>query len=194
MLAGKRPDLTELAAVLDDIVADDRRATGIILQLRRLMVKGDAAVEPVDLNQVVTATVTLARSEMVARQTRVETRLNPAEVMVRGNFVQLQQVLLNLMLNASEAMAELAPAGRAIGIETGLRHDGMRELAVTDRGPGISPELRADAFKPFVSSKPDGLGFGLAICRTIAQAHGGKLAFDEDPPGGTRIVLTLPPP
>jgi C4-dicarboxylate-specific signal transduction histidine kinase len=151
-------------------------------------------MEPVDLNQVVTATVTLARSEMVARQTRVETRLNPAEVMVRGNFVQLQQVLLNLMLNASEAMAELAPAGRAIGIETGLRHDGMRELAVTDRGPGISPELRADAFKPFVSSKPDGLGFGLAICRTIAQAHGGTLAFGESAPGSTRIVLTLPRP
>jgi signal transduction histidine kinase len=194
MLASERPDLTELSAVRDDIVADDRRATGIILQLRRLMLKGDAAMEPVGLNQVVTATVTLARSEMVARQTRVETRLSPDDVMIRGNFVQLQQVLLNLMLNAAEAMSELPPADRAIEIETLLRHDGMRELAVTDRGPGISPEQHADAFKPFVSSKPEGLGFGLSICRTIAQAHGGTLAFDASAPGRTRIVLTLPTP
>ena len=194
MLSEDRPDLVELSAVLDDIADDDRRASGIIVQLRRLMIKGDAAMEPVDLNQVVTETVALAHSEMVARQTRVEAHQNQPVLMVRGNFTQLQQVLLNLMLNAAEAMAELPPTKRQIEIATARRTDGACELAVTDRGPGLSREMRADAFKPFVSSKPNGLGFGLAICRTIARTHGGTLAFDHGATGGTRIVLALPPP
>jgi signal transduction histidine kinase len=79
-------------------------------------------------------------------------------------------------------------------IETRRREDGARELAVADRGRGLSAEMAADAFKPFVSSKADGLGFGLSICRSIAQAHGGTLAFDNRPAVGARIVLTLPAP
>jgi C4-dicarboxylate-specific signal transduction histidine kinase len=158
------------------------------------MVKGDAALEPVDLNQVVAATVTLARSEMVARQTRVEARPAQEELIVVGNFAQLQQILLNLMLNAAEAMAKLPPAQREMEIATRRREVGARELAVADRGPGLSPEMRADAFAPFISSKPSGLGFGLAICRAIARAHRGTLAFDDRVAAGTRIVLTLPPP
>ena len=194
LLGQDPPDLAELAAVLGDIADDDRRAAGIIVQLRRLMVKGDAALEPVDLNQVVAATVTLARSEMVSRQTRVVARPAEEELIVRGNFAQLQQVLLNLMLNSAEAMAKLPPAEREMEIATRQRHDGRRELAAADRGPGLSPDMRAGAFAPFVSSKPNGLGFGLAICRTIARAHGGTLAFDEAVTGGARIVLSLPPP
>jgi signal transduction histidine kinase len=194
LLDQDQPDLAELAAILGDIAEDDRRAAGIIVQLRRLMVKGDAALEPVDLNQVVAATVVLAKSEMVARQTRVVTRPASGELLVSGNFAQLQQILLNLMLNAAEAMAELPRTEREMEITTVRRDDGARELAVTDRGPGLSPNTSADAFAPFVSSKPNGLGFGLAICRTIARAHGGMLAFDDRVAGSTRIVLTLPPP
>jgi signal transduction histidine kinase len=188
------PNLTELSAILGDIADDDRRAAEIIVQLRRLMVKGDAALEPVDLNQVVAATVTLARSEMVARQTRVEARPAQGELIVVGNFAQLQQILLNLMLNAAEAMAKLPPAQREMEIATRRCDVGARELAVADCGPGLSPEMRADAFAPFISSKPSGLGFGLAICRAIARAHRGTLAFDDRVAAGTRIVLTLPPP
>ena len=127
---------------------------------------------------MVAATVALARSELVARQTRAEFRRGQPELMVRGNFAQLQQVVLNLVLNAAEAMAELPPSERRMEIETRVRGDGFRELAVTDRGRGLAPQMQADAFEPFVHTKPNGLGFGLSICRSIAQAHGGTLAFD----------------
>jgi signal transduction histidine kinase len=188
------PDLAELTEILADIAGDDKRAAGIITQLRRLMVKGDTALEEVDLNQAVAATVALAGSELVTRRTRVDFRPGEPELRVRGNLPQLQQVALNLMLNAAEAMAELPPAERRMVIETRRREDGARELAVADRGRGLSPEMAADAFKPFVSSKADGLGFGLSICRSIAQAHGGTLAFDSRAAVGARIVLTLPAP
>jgi signal transduction histidine kinase len=192
-LLGQEPlDLAEMGAIFADIADDDRRAAEIIVQLRRLMVKGDTALEPVDLNQVVNATVALTRSEMLARQTQVEVHPTQAELIARGNFAQLQQVLLNLMLNAAEAMAELPATRRRIRVQTKLRHDSARELVVTDSGPGLLSEMETKAFTPFVSSKPNGLGLGLAICRTIARAHGGTLAFDDRATGGARIVLTLP--
>ena len=187
------PNLEEVGEILADIAAEDRRATGIIAQLRRLMVKGDTALDEVDLDQVMAATVTLARSELVARQTKVEVRREQPELPVRGNLPQLQQVVLNLLLNAAEAMSSLPAPERRIAIETRTQPDGFRELAVSDRGHGMPPDLRANAFKPFVSTKPNGLGFGLSICRSIAQAHGGTLVFDDSVTDGTRIVLALPP-
>jgi signal transduction histidine kinase len=194
LLGRAPPDLEEIAEILADIADDDRRAAAIITQLRRLMVKGDTMLANVDLNEVVRATITLARSELVARRTQVEPRLGQPAITVRGNLPQLQQVVLNLMLNAAEAMAELEPEDRRMIIETRVRHDGFRELAVADRGRGLSPEMRSEAFKPFVTNKQNGLGFGLSICRSIAQAHGGTLVFDEHTDEGARIVLTLPPP
>lgn len=110
-----------------------------------------------------------------------------------GSLAQLQQVILNLMLNAADAMSELPVSGRQIEITTEVRDDGVRELSVSDQGPGISPEMRDSAFKPFVSTKAHGLGLGLAICRSIALAHGGTLEFDQNRKTGARVVLTLPP-
>jgi C4-dicarboxylate-specific signal transduction histidine kinase len=123
----------------------------------------------------------------------VEVRRDQPRLPVRGNLPQLQQVILNLVLNAAEAMADLPPQERRITIQTAMSGDGFGEVAVSDRGPGLNREQRADAFKPFVTSKPNGLGFGLSICRSIAQAHGGTLAFDEGPGTGARIILRLRP-
>ena len=109
LLAQDPPDLVEVGAILDDIAADDRRAADIIAQLRRLMIKGDAELVDLDLNQVVANTVGLARSELVARQTTVDVQTGDAELPVRGNLSQLQQIVLNLTLNAAEAMSELPP-------------------------------------------------------------------------------------
>jgi C4-dicarboxylate-specific signal transduction histidine kinase len=194
LLAREPPDLRELPGILADIASDDRRAAGIITQLRRLMVKGDATLDDIDLNQAVAATVALAGGELVTRRTRVDFRPGQPELRVRGNLPQLQQVTLNLMLNAADAMADMPPGDRRMVIETRQREDGARELAVADRGRGLTPEMQANAFKPFVTSKEHGLGFGLAICRSIAQAHGGTLAFDARAAAGARIVLTLPAP
>jgi signal transduction histidine kinase len=187
------PDTQELKEILGDIVEEDKRAAGVIAHLRQLMVKGDAKLDPMDLNEAVSATIALARSELVARQTKWDFDREQQQLPVRGNLVQLQQVILNLMLNAIDAMSDLAPAERRIAIATRKRDDGFRELAISDRGPGLSPEMRAKAFKPFVSTKAKGLGLGLAICRSIVLAHGVTLKFDEQKTDGARVILALPP-
>jgi signal transduction histidine kinase len=192
LLEANPDDREELQAILNDIAADDRRAAGIIGQLRNLMVKGEAKLDPIDLNRAVEATIALANSEFVARQTRVSFGTQQQELRVRGNFAQLQQLILNLLLNAADAMSHQAVADRRVDIETRKRDDGFCEMAVSDRGPGLAPELQANVFRPFVSTKEKGLGLGLAICRSIALAHGGTLAFDDGRAAGARIVLTLP--
>ena len=107
-------------------------------------------------------------------------------------MTQLQQVVLNLLLNAADAMRDLPPDKRQVLVETKAVGEASCQLAVSDRGPGLSMEVANAAFKPFVTSKSDGLGLGLSICRSIAKAHGGTLAFDQKATSGARIVLTLP--
>src|SRR5262249_6840344 len=153
-------------------VLDNRRASTVITQLRRLMIRGETNLEPMDLNQAATTTLALAHSELLARQTQVDLALDTSDVRIRGNLPQLQQVILNLVLNAADAMRHLPPARRVIAIETRNGENGTRELTVTDRGVGIAPERVAEVFKPFVSTKKASLGLGLAICKSIVQAHG----------------------
>lgn len=185
-------DIEEVAAILDDIATDDRRAAGIIAGLRRLMVKGETSFERVDLNDVVRATLHLADSEFQARGARVEHSLSAQPLMVRGNVPQLQQIVLNLTLNAAEAMAGLPPDQRIVRVITRPLAGSSVELAVEDHGPGVAAGMRDEVFRPFFSTKDTGLGIGLSICRNIAKAHGGGLDFAEVPPPGARVELTLP--
>jgi signal transduction histidine kinase len=186
------PDVTEVAAILEDIIKEDKRAADVIQQLRQLMVKGETKRQTVNLNEAVSATIALASSELIARQTSASFRRDGSDLRVRGNFAQLQQIILNLMLNATEAMGHLQPAERQIDIETRRRPDGYCEIAITDRGSGIPPDMRSSIFKPFVSTKSKGLGLGLAICRTIAAAHEGTLEFEVERQVGARFILALP--
>ncbi len=192
LLDAQQVDLRELRDIMDDIVLDNRRAATVISQLRSLMLRGETTLESMDLNLAVTTTMGLAHSELLARQTRVDVMLDMPDVPVRANLPQLQQVILNLLLNAADAMAHLPPAMREIAVRTRKRDNGFCELTVTDRGIGISPEKRAEVFKPFVSTKKASLGLGLAICRSIAQAHGGALSFDDNFDEGARAIFTLP--
>jgi signal transduction histidine kinase len=192
LLDGGSNDPAELKEILSDIVDDDKRAAEVIAQLRRLLVKGEAVLEPIDLNQVVAATQALARSELVVRQTRLDFSRAPSEVRVLGNFAQLQQVVLNLVMNAVDATSHLPSTARSVEAQVSQRSDGFGELAVSDNGHGLSPEMLKSAFKPFVSTKPTGLGLGLAICRSIVAAHGGTLQFDPARQNGARVVLVLP--
>jgi signal transduction histidine kinase len=194
LIKDEQPDLRELAEIVTDIAADDRRASRIITELRRLMSRGEVAFETIDLNEVVRSILGLTRSEMIVRQVQVEVRGPSGDLPVRGSLAQLQQVLLNLMVNAADAMADVDPARRRIIIEIRIREDGVRELAVRDNGKGLAPEMREAAFKPFITAKPQGLGLGLSIARTIAHAHGGALAFDDTAVESARVVLTLPAP
>jgi signal transduction histidine kinase len=189
------PDTTEIGAIFGDISGDVRRAAGIIANLRRLMVKGETAFDDVDLNDMVAATLALAGNELAARGAQVRQTLAPNAVHVRGNGPQLQQIVLNLTLNAAEAMADLPEPARIVQVATARLPDGSATLAVIDAGPGLPPDLREDVFRPFVTTKSTGLGVGLAICRSIAEAHGGTLAFTAPQAGqGARVLLTQPPP
>jgi C4-dicarboxylate-specific signal transduction histidine kinase len=187
-------DLGEIAAILADIAEDDRRAAGIIVELRRLMARDEAAFEELDLNDVAGATLRLLQSELLVREVAVETELFSGALPVRGSRAQLKQVLQNLIVNAADAMADQAAATRRMTVTSALRADGWRELAVRDHGPGLAAEVADDPFRPFVTTKATGLGLGLSICRTIVQAHGGQLGFEGTAGQGARAVLALPPP
>lgn len=194
LLQSNPADVAEISEIFQDIASDDRRAASIIGQLRRLMVKGDAKLEPLDLNETISATLALANSELVARQATVSFDAYGGELKVCGSFEQLQQLVLNLLLNAVESMSTVPVAERKVEIETRKRDDGECEMSISDRGPGIPPELKTKVFQPFVSTKDKGLGLGLAISRSIAIAHGGSLVFDVGRSKGARAVLTLPLP
>ncbi len=192
LLEIKPLDVDELRDILNDIVLDNKRASTVITQLRKLMIRGETSLEPMDLNVAVTTTLALARSELLARQTEVEVMLDMPEVPILGNLPQLQQVILNLLLNATDAMAHLPSVQREIAIQTKRRKDSTCELTVADHGVGIPAGRHAEVFKPFVSTKKSSLGLGLAICRSIVQAHGGTLRFDENFDEGARTILVLP--
>lgn len=192
-IAGRKPaDADEISAIFRDITDDVRRAGSTIAGLRRLIVKGEVARERLDLNEIVRATLPLVRNEMDADGTKVVLALAPGQAEVKGNAAQLQQVVLNLILNASEAMLGLSQSSRTVTLTTATMTDGSVALSVEDTGPGVAPDQRETAFRPFVSSKSSGLGVGLSICRSIAEAHGGTLAFADPKVAGARIVLTLP--
>jgi C4-dicarboxylate-specific signal transduction histidine kinase len=194
LMAQDPPDLAEVRAILGDIVEDDRRAAAVVGDLRQLIAKRAPDLVEIDLGDVVAATLRLVGNEMRMRGVSVETRLDRGRLPVRGNKAQLQQVLINLMVNAADAMAALQAEERRMTIETSRRADGARELAVCDVGPGVAPEIRDGMFRAFRTTKPNGLGLGLSICRTIAETHGGTLDFDPAFDRGARVVLTLPAP
>jgi signal transduction histidine kinase len=186
------PDIEQVSAILDDIATDDRRAAGIIAGLRRLMVKGETSFEQVDLNEIVRATLLLAESEFIARGATVEQDLSAVPLMVQANVPQMQQIVLNLTLNAAEAMSELPAEQRILRVATRQLPNRQAELVVEDCGPGLDAGLREKVFHPFFSTKDTGLGIGLSICRNIAKAHGGGLEFADHPAPGARVELTLP--
>jgi signal transduction histidine kinase len=193
-LASKSPpDLEEIRAILSDIIEDDQRAAALIADLRQLMTKQATEMGRVDLNAVVRNTLDLARSELLAREIRVSEALASGQVDVQGNAAQLQQIVLNLVLNAADAMAETSPAQRRIVIRSRRLENGWRELSVQDAGVGLNG-AEFDPFRAFATTKANGLGLGLSISRTIAEAHGGQIDFDRTVTEGARVVLALPPP
>lgn len=194
ILAEEPLDRDEIAAIFADIAEDDRRAAGIIVELRRLMAKGVSDCAIVDLNQIIGATVRLIQSELILREVTVDLRPAPAPALVRASRLQIKQVLLNLILNAADAMAEQPAATRVVTVTVRRHEDGRFEISVRDEGPGIDPAVADDPFRPFATTKATGLGLGLSICQTIVRSHGGTLAFDPQVTNGVRAVLILPPP
>lgn len=193
LLANGEHDLVEIREILQDIVQDDERAVQVIQRLRGLLRKGEIQAQAVDLNAVVRQVLDITRSDIISRNVCVETRLDPSGTLVLADRVQMQQVLLNLVINACEAMAGIAPHERNLRIVTDISTAGNRvELKVQDVGCGIAPGDLERIFEPFVTTKAEGLGLGLAICRSIVHAHDGLLWADNAAEGGVILNLSLP--
>jgi two-component system sensor kinase FixL len=166
------------------------RAGQIIRRLRDFVARGESERRVEDVKKLVEEASALALVGAKDRGVRVRFDLAPEASFVLADKVQIQQVLLNLIRNAIEAMDGCAR--RDLIVATALLPDNMVEISVADTGSGIAPEVAAQLFQPFVTSKPQGMGVGLSISRTIVEAHGGAIAPRANPGGGTVFSLTLP--
>jgi len=176
LLPTDAPVLQEISDILRDIIRDDVRAAEMIHRLRSMLARGETERQPVALNRVVCDVLALMHSDLLARHVSVSLQLDPRLVLVLADPVQLQQVLLNLIRNACEAMAECPLTERRLTIVTRPLEEGRTvECSVTDSGRGIPAGDADRIFKPFFTTKKQGLGLGLAICRSIVEAHGGRL-------------------
>ena len=191
MLAARSPHArTELREIFADIIADDCRAVQVIEGVRTLLRKEGLVATPVDLDNVCRDAARLLKHEATLRHTRLELLLDPAPLTVEGDAVQLQQVVLNLMLNALEA-ASLSTKDRSVVVQAASHSDHV-ELAVRDSGLGVPPNAQSRIFESFFSTKPNGLGLGLAIVHSIVERHNGQISFENDPLGGAVFRVRLP--
>jgi len=192
LLASEPLRLELLRDIMSDIAADDVRAAEIIRRMRALLKKGQRDVQPLDLSQLTGDVLRLVASDAILRRVRVHARLEPDLPGIVGDRVQLQQVILNLVVNGLESMSEMPPGHRHLTIRTAQPDTDWVEVTVQDTGPGISEEILHRIYEPFFSTKPEGLGMGLSICRSIAEAHAGRLEASNDPAGGATFVFALP--
>ena len=191
-MLGREPvDLAELRAICDDIVSEDLRAVEVIRHLRALFRRGELTPEPVDLNKLVRETLELVRVDLEIRHVSVVSDLAASLPIIDGGPIQLQQVLLNLVLNAADAMGEMDEKDRVITVRTELV-GASAAVSVADRGPGIAPENLKRVFDPFWSTTPGGMGIGLAVCQSIVAAHQRIPGGIQQPWGRRDVSRNLP--
>ena len=187
------PDLREARATFSDISEDTERAGEMIQRMRDMLKRDTPGFTNVDLNQVIRNVERIVHSDASLHGVTVELDLSPGVLPVKGDIVQLQQVMLNLMLNAFGAMSEAELNGaRRLIVRTNSIDGSNVLIEVQDSGTGIAPEKLESIFDPFITSKPDGLGMGLSICRTIIERHGGKIWAANNPDRGATFSITLP--
>jgi signal transduction histidine kinase len=186
------PDLTEIRSILSDIVDDDKRAGEVIRRLRGLLRKDGVQFKALDLNVLIRDVAKLLTSDAVIRNIAVRLELAPDPVLVSGDSVQLQQVVLNLLLNAMESMAECADDGRSITVRTENTDVEAVHVSVQDAGIGFRQEAQHLVFEPFYTTKPSGMGMGLAISKSIIEAHGGLIWAQDNSIAGATFHFSLP--
>jgi C4-dicarboxylate-specific signal transduction histidine kinase len=191
-IAKGRADVQKLDGLFKCVVADARRAGEIIRGIRSMVHKGGGERVPVNVNHIIADVVTFTRSDALERHCTVVVEPDPNLPMVKANRVQLQQVLLNIILNAFDAMRQVPVAERRVIIRSTPRSDGCVQVSVRDFGTGLPAENPQRIFDQFFSTKRDGLGLGLAIARSIIASHGGGLAAENADGGGAFLYFSLP--
>ena len=182
----------EVREILADIVEADERAGEVIARMRMMLKKETAGRDRVDMNDVVLEILRLMHSDLLNRHVLVRTDLAPTLPAVVADRVQMQQIMLNLLMNACDAMANLSQDDRVVTVATALRDDGSVEVSVTDQGSGIpSPQL-GTIFEPFMTTKAHGMGVGLSVCRTIVRSHGGSIHAFNGASRGATIRFSVP--
>jgi two-component system, LuxR family, sensor kinase FixL len=185
-------EMQEIGDILDDIVQDDKRASEVISRMRTLMKKGSFNPQELHANELIQEVVKLMRYDLMAHKVRVITELAPALPLIRGDRIQLQQVLINLILNAIDAMSHQADNSRAITLRTEGAEQSFVQISVSDTGAGVQSGTEEEIFQPYFTTKPNGLGLGLSLSRTILRAHGGRLWSENRSFGGATFHLTVP--
>jgi C4-dicarboxylate-specific signal transduction histidine kinase len=192
IMANASPDFAEVAAALDDIISEDNRAGKVIHHMRGMLKKGEAKFEPINVNDLVGTTLRLLNNELIARRVTCDCSLTKELPSTSGDPVQLQQVLLNLIMNAIEAMHDVSSSRRIVTIRTKTLGEGKISIDISDRGTGVAPTHEDQIFQPFFTTKERGLGLGLAICSSIMKLHGGTLDLENNPDEGATATLVIP--
>jgi signal transduction histidine kinase len=191
LVEGKDAQSSELRDILADIVEDDKRAGEVIRRLRTLLRKGEVQRGPIDVNKVVDEVLQLTRNDLLNRGVVASSDLAGDLPPVLGDRIQMQQVLLNLIVNACDSM-EGASEPRQLRVSTRIANGSGLEVVVSDSGPGIAPADLERIFEPFVTTKEHGMGLGLSVCRTIIAAHDGRLWAEANGGKGATFRFTLP--
>jgi signal transduction histidine kinase len=192
LLLGKpSPDVVELKEIISDIRRDDQRAGEVIRRLRSLLKRAPFETREIDVNDAVSESIDLVSGLIHDREVTVSSTLAPGVLPVRGDRIQLQQVFLNLVVNAADAMAHLDKTQRKIVVRT-ARNGDSAEIEIADSGPGILAGKLNEVFEPFYTTKPHGMGMGLSIARTIIEAHAGQISAENRAGQGALFRITLP--
>ena len=191
-LGARPPDLEEVRQALGRIVRDGNRAGDVIGRIRDLIRKAPPRKDGLEINEAILEVIALTRGEVVKNGVSVQTQLAEGLPLIQGDRVQLQQVILNLIINAVEAMSAAGEGSRELLISTGKAESDGVLVAVRDSGPGLAPASLERLFGAFYTTKPGGLGMGLSICRSIIEAHGGRLWATANVPQGAVFQFTVP--
>ena len=186
------PRIEDAKQCVECIIEDANRASAVLDRVHRLVKKAAPRTDTININDAILEVLTLVHGEVVKNQITVQTQLSDRLPRVQGDRVQLQQVMLNLVINAIQAMSDVNDGIRELRISTRSAQEGVR-VAVRDTGPGLSADNLQQLFEPFFTTKPSGMGMGLSICRAIIEDHDGRLWASENEPRGALFQFTLPP-
>jgi C4-dicarboxylate-specific signal transduction histidine kinase len=191
-LAGQPPNLEKAKPSIERVINDGKRAADIVSRIRDFSRKAPVRKESLEINKAILEIIGLTRGAISEHGVLAKMQLSEGLPHVLGDRVQLQQVMLNLIMNAIEAMSDVSEGSRELAVSTSEVESGSVLVVVSDSGPGLSPASVARIFEAFYTTKATGLGIGLSICRSIVEAHGGRLWATANEPRGASFCMALP--